>query len=945
MIKRRANRIVPWWTVAVVAIPGIVSAIVWRPLHAGDEPVPAAATASVDSAAAGSAPLEPAEAKEIVFSFSDTPWEEVARWLADIGKKSLLVESKPTGTFNYFDKRKYSFKEAIDVINSVLLGKGHVLLARDNFLVLADLKEGVPPHLIQRIDVADLPKKGRTELVKVLLTLKGLVADEAKKEFESISSPYGKILSLPSTNQLLIVDTAQNVGQIVSLIESLEGDQGKADLRAFPLKHVSARDIERVIRDLLGLPSRESEKAPASPAGPAPGGGGGRGDEGGRGDRMRSMIAQFMQGQGGGGGPPQPAAPGAPQRNPNGPFVSVDERTNTLFVAATPDKLALVAQVVQRLDVEQEKGLMEDQTPRIEVYPVSAGDADGLAQVLQKVFDASADLKVTAHPDGRALIIYATPRDHERLAGVLSQIKSEGLRVEVIPLRTLDATNTSELIRALLGQKSDEQGGRFRFSFFDEPEASKSKSGPWVEPDAERNRLVVRGTEVQIREVRNLLIKLGEAGLASDVDGNAGPGRYRVIPLGGQDPKVLAESVERLWRRIDPTQPIRIEVLGQPKPMPTDGIETPKDLPDSKPAPKDSGRRRDRIDSHFQPVGYQEEGAAEPEVEPMPKESTDQPATKEGVTIVVGPDNITVFSDDLKALDMVENLLNTVVRGEQSSQFAYYYLKVADAQETALLIDNALYGQERRQSFFFVEEEKPNKARILPDTRANALLIVGPPAEQRKIEQLLEVVDAEERPENAATPRPYVIPVQFADASEIAQTVREVFAIQLFDSRSRQQPRINVPSFGFGFGFGGSSSNRQNQGKENQQGKLTVGVDRETNSLVISAPLEIYREVEKLVRTLDTSAGQSGRSARVVTLKNASPDAVERALGNLLGVRTTADLEAEREEKARLRAEEEDERREQSGRNRNRNRNLEDTLRNLQNGPGGFLPRGGLLPF
>ncbi len=938
MIKRPDRRMVPWWAVAVVTIPGILSALIWQPLRAGDEPAKPAVTEPAAKEEAKSTD----EAKNITFSFSDAPWEEVARWLADIGKKSLLVESKPAGTFNYFDKRTYTFQEAIDVINSVLLSKGHVLLSRDNFLVLADLKEGIPPHLVQRIDPSELSKKGRTELVKVLLTLKGLVADEAKKEFESISSPYGKIVSLPSTNQLLIVDTAQNVQQIVGLIEALEGDQGKADLRAFPLKHVSARDIERVIRDLLGLPPRETEKAPAMAAQPQPPGGG-RGDgDGGRGDRFRAMMAQFMGGQG---GPqqPQPAAPGGPQRNPNGPFVSVDERTNTLFVAATPDKLALVAQVVGRLDIEQESNQAEDQTPRIEVYPVTAGDAEGLAGVLQKVFDASADLKVTAHPDGRALIIYATPRDHVRLSSVLSQIKSEGLRVEVIPLRTLDATTTSELIQALLGQKKEESGGRFRFSFFDSMDQTGSKSGPWVEPDAERNRLVVRGTEVQLREIRNLLIKLGEAGLAADGDGAGGPGRYRVIPLNGQNPKELADSVERLWRRIDPQKPIRVEVLGQPNANPEPAPEESSPKLEPIPESKDSGARlrRQRDDHFLQPAAHQEEVKEQDEAAPAaPAEK------KEGVTIVVGPDNITVFSDDLKALDMVENLLNTVVRGEQSSQFAYYYLKVADAQETALLIDNALYGEQRQQSFFFIEEEKPNKARILPDTRANALLIVGPPAEQRKVEQLLQVVDAEDRPENAATPKPYVIPVQYADATELAETVRQVFALQLFDSRSRQQPRVNIPSFGFGLGFGGSSSRGQNQNRDNQQGKLTVGVDEETNSIVVSAPQEIFREVEKLVKALDESAGKSGRSARVVTLRNASPEAVEQALGNLLGVRTSADLQAEREEKARLRAEEEDERRQETGRGRNRNRDLQDTLRNLQNGPaGGFLPRGGFFPF
>jgi type II secretory pathway component GspD/PulD (secretin) len=296
---------------------------------------------------------------------------------------------------------------------------------------------------------------------------------------------------------------------------------------------------------------------------------------------------------------------------------------------------------------------------------------------------------------------------------------------------------------------------------------------------------------------------------------------------------------------------------------------------------------------------------------------------------------------------MLENLLNTVVQGEQTSQFAYYYLKIADAQETAILIDQAIYGEERRQSFFFIEEEKPNRARILPDVRANAILVVGPVTEQRKVEKLLEVIDAEDRPDTGAVPKPRVIPLQAADATEVADIIRDVFAQQIFDSRNRQQQRINIPNISpFGFGGFGGGSRRQDQNRDNQQGKLTVGVDTQTNSLIVSAPLEIYREVEKLAKSLDESSAQAGRAARVVTLRNASPEAVEKALGNLFGVRTSEDLEAERAERARLQAEEEDDRAQQTGRRRNRQRDVEDLLRNINPGggfPGGF--RGGFSPF
>lgn len=327
------------------------------------------------------------------------------------------------------------------------------------------------------------------------------------------------------------------------------------------------------------------------------------------------------------------------------------------------------------------------------------------------------------------------------------------------------------------------------------------------------------------------------------------------------------------------------------------------------------------------------------EVAPPDDSKTGQP-----VTIVVGPDNIAVFSDDPQALDLVESLLNSVVRGDQTSSFAYYYLKIADAQEVAYLIDEALYGEKRQGSFFFTEPEDKNRARILPDTRSNAILVVGPPAEQRKVEQLLEAIDREDRPDNGANQRPYVIPVRYADANELATVVREVFAAQIFDSRNRQRPNlpnVNLGAFG---GFGGAQTNRRQQNQDNMQGKLTVGVDSRTNSIVVAAPAEIYREVEQLVQSLDEAARVQGRAAKVVTLKNTNPVAVENALGNLFGVRTTAELKEEREERAKLRAEEEQERRGTTGNRRsNRQRDLEDAIRNFGNqnqnqGPG-FIQR------
>ncbi|MFO0944697.1 MAG: secretin N-terminal domain-containing protein [Planctomycetota bacterium] len=816
----------------------------------------------------------------IRFSFHEAEWSEVFQWLADLAGKSLLQEANPPGKFTYFDSRKFTLPQALDIINSVLLNKGFAVIQRDNFLIVADLREGVPPHLVQRVSLEELATRGRTELVKVLVTLEGLVAEEAKKEFEPMKGPHGTVLALPTTNQLLVIDTAKNAQQIVDLIREIEGEQGKADLKAFPLKHVSALEVERVVRDLLGIAPRQAAGAAGTNQ---PSGGASSGGEDGR-DRFREMIMSRFLGGGGPGGPPSfdgrsrggdrgSRSGGAPaEGSSKGPFVSVDERTNTLFVTATPDKLSLVSQVVKALDVPQagDADALASQTPRIEVYPVAAGTAEGLAKVMESVVGTSSEVRISAHPDGRALIVYATPREHDRLKTVLQQLQSEGLRVEVIQLRTLEAASTVTLIKALLGQK-EKDDSRPRFPFFFDRDAERDQNtnaGPAIEADAEQNRLLVRGTESQILEIRDLLSKLGESGLARN-DKGLEPSRYRVIPIGEQDPRELAETIQRLWSRLDSQHPLRIEVLG----------DTPRTAPPPSPTPKSQD---ENPESPVPPPGQEGSGSGGggecAEDEPAATPPDGKPAGT--ITIVVGPDNLAIASEDGEALDLIENLVNSVVRGRSSPNagFSIYYLKSAEAQAMAYLLDDALYGT---QDSLSTTTSTTTRARIIPDLRTNALLVVAPPSEQRKVQQLLEVLDREDPPPTGATPQPRMITVRYGSADSIAAVVREVFASQLY-SPPKQNPA--QAAMGFANQFNNSGRGRTN---ETDSGKLTVGVDAQTNTIVVSAPQHVFDEVERLVRALDEAARVNGRSASVVTLRNAKPDAVQKALNNLLGTRAS----------------------------------------------------------
>ena len=64
---------------------------------------------------------------------------------------------------------------------------------------------------------------------------------------------------------------------------------------------------------------------------------------------------------------------------------------------------------------------------------------------------------------------------------------------------------------------------------------------------------------------------------------------------------------------------------------------------------------------------------------------------------------------------------------------------------------------------------------------------------------------------------------------------------------------------------------------------LTLGVDEQTNSLVVMAPKTLSDEIAQMVEQLDKSAaGESARSLRVIRLKRTSSQRVRDALNDVL---------------------------------------------------------------
>ncbi len=190
---------------------------------------------STEKTAAAASPAKPRVAlpkhpDKIRFSFSFQPWKVVLPWFAEQADLSLVMDNPPPGTFNYTDDKEFTPKEAIDILNRVLLAKGYYLLRRDRMLMLINLEDGIPAALVSVVPIDSLNEHGETEIVSVIFDLIKPAPEVAAAEIEKLRGPQTAVVTLPTSRELQVTDTVARLRVIKKVIDRLE-DPGRHLLR------------------------------------------------------------------------------------------------------------------------------------------------------------------------------------------------------------------------------------------------------------------------------------------------------------------------------------------------------------------------------------------------------------------------------------------------------------------------------------------------------------------------------------------------------------------------------------------------------------------------------------------------------------------------------------------------------------------------------------------
>ncbi|MCA9004131.1 MAG: hypothetical protein KDA70_02570 [Planctomycetaceae bacterium] len=98
---------------------------------------------------------------DISLNHVQATWAQVLKQVAEQSELTLVMDVVPKGFFSRIDKRPHTLSEAFQILNRELEPKGFRLLQKDSFLIVLDLREAKAKYIRPTIQSADLTPEGK----------------------------------------------------------------------------------------------------------------------------------------------------------------------------------------------------------------------------------------------------------------------------------------------------------------------------------------------------------------------------------------------------------------------------------------------------------------------------------------------------------------------------------------------------------------------------------------------------------------------------------------------------------------------------------------------------------------------------------------------------------------------------------------------------------------
>lgn len=479
--------------------------------------------------------VRPDEQGKVSFNFKGHSWPNVLEWIAEISGMSLDWQELPEGYLNLITQKKYDVAEARDLINRHLLARGYTMLVQDEVISIFKI-DSINSGMVPRVTPEELASRQPYEFVKVSFPLDWLLAAEAVEELKPMKSPNGTLTALPATNRIEAMDAVINLQQIYDVLKEEQSDTGQEQLvKEFALKYTSAKEVVEHLNTLLGL---ESKKAPAGPMNP---------------QQMEAMKRQAqMQAE----MAKNAAKGGAPPKSSPEIHLVANERKNSVIVNAPPDKMAVIAQAIEIIDVSTvPENSIIDNIQRIQSYRLENVEPEAVIKMIEQMGSLDHTTHLEIDEENNAIIASATLVDHVTIRTLVDRLDRGGRQSVIMKLDDLRAEMVVKQIDFLMGgaekedadsQSSSSNRGFNPFDPFGRSSSRSRSSQPSahedkfrVSADVKNNALILWCNDFELRKVEGLLEQL-----RSMPDSDDGVFEVRVYRLNTLDPEPLVSTLE-----------------------------------------------------------------------------------------------------------------------------------------------------------------------------------------------------------------------------------------------------------------------------------------------------------------------------------------------------------------------------------------------------------------
>ncbi|MGI9471424.1 MAG: secretin N-terminal domain-containing protein [Rubripirellula sp.] len=741
------------------------------------------------------------------FSFDGVPWRDVIRWLAEEGELALHLTDVPTGSFTYNDPSAFTHEDALDRINLFLLPEGFTLVRSGNLLSVISLGD---QRSMQQLDamaelvtVEELKDRNRHDVVKCMFPLGDIEAEEAVQELSVL-----KLMSTPEilekTNQLIIIDTAAKLRNVQAILDAFKPalmDNGTV-VESFPLTHVTAEDILVVARPHLGLATGE-------------------------------MIGIDVS-------------------------VSADLQGKNIFVTGVEDKVRLLEGLVKAIDQSKQSQTSIEGEAILRSHLISGGNVETVYNVLQTLL-AGKSVRLSMDESASSVVAFAPESIQQEIEQTVAQLQASQAEFAVIPLNSVDPY----FVITLLEQMLDLPGP------LDDPDEI-DPDAPKIDADPGSMRLFVRAKKPQLEQIRKIVEGLDSGQPVGNKD------ELRILPLKGEQAAQLLDTAVKFWRGDNPV------ILYRPTDKRTKSATERVVNGD---AAKEEQELK-RIDSIPATRVSNSSGRVL---------TSTKHATGSAIRCQVTPRGLLMQSDDTLALDLFEQHLRTIAGPLDSmpSPPIVFYLQYTRADDALRLLaelldggDSAMDGQIGSLVNGFVSSTDSllgsfvtsqdgtmtmtaGSMTVVADTRLNRLIAQGSTTDIEQIENYLQIIDKDN---SIASIQTYgtsqVIELVNTKAADVAAVIRDAYAGRVTGATGAGQPGQPGQQ-------GGQPVQREPQRDDEKQSKkaapkkpsataakslepkMTVAVHEPSNSLIVTAPEQLFKEVEKLARAIDFRGEQT----------------------------------------------------------------------------------------